>query len=48
MSKHTRNIWNTYLMRDIWECPADLMTMLTSVKGFGSVNVKNMIILITF
>lgn len=35
-------------MRDIWECPADLMTMLTSVKGFGSVNVKNMTILITF
>lgn len=28
---------HTYLIRDIWECPADLMTILTSVKGLGAV-----------
>ena len=32
---------DTYLIRDIWECPADLITILTSVKGFGAGKVIN-------
>lgn len=28
---------NTYLIWDISECPAVLMTILTSVNGFGAI-----------